>query len=122
VELQTLLSPLPIGILLGLFIGKPLGIFSFSYLAVKGGFAKLPGGVTFRAIFAVSVLCGIGFTMSMFIASLAFEFGGMEYGTLSRLGILCGSTLAAGCGYSVLRRTLRQPACDYSPVVSTIKN
>ncbi len=122
VSVQTLFDPLPIGILLGLFVGKPLGIFSISYLAVKSGIAKLPRGVTLREIFAVSVLCGIGFTMSMFIASLAFEFGGMDYGTLSRLGILCGSTLAASCGYVALRLTLRQPAWDYSPVMSTIKD
>ena len=77
VSVQTLFDPLPIGILLGLFVGKPLGIFSISYLAVKSGIAKLPRGVTLREIFAVNVLCGIGFTMSMFIASLAFEFGGM---------------------------------------------
>jgi len=83
------------GIMLGLFIGKPLGVFTISWLSVKLGVAQLPPGVNFKQIFAVSILCGIGFTMSMFIASLAFEHGGLDYGSYSRLGILVGSTLAA---------------------------
>ncbi|MGL5757352.1 Na+/H+ antiporter NhaA [Plesiomonas sp.] len=103
VSVDALTSALPLGIAAGLFLGKPLGIFSFSFLSVKLGLAKLPDGVNFRQIFAVSVLCGIGFTMSMFIASLAFEHAGMEYGVYSRLGILIGSTLAAVVGYSLLR-------------------
>ncbi len=103
VSVDALTSALPLGIAAGLFLGKPLGIFSFSFLSVKFGLAKLPDGVNFRQIFAVSVLCGIGFTMSMFIASLAFEHAGMEYGVYSRLGILIGSTLAAVIGYSLLR-------------------
>lgn len=87
---SALLNPLPMGIILGLFVGKPLGIFTISWLAVKSGIAQLPQGVNFRQIFAVSILCGIGFTMSMFIASLAFEHGGLDYGSYSRLGILVG--------------------------------
>ena len=98
--------PLPMGIILGLFVGKPLGIFTISWLAVKSGIAQLPQGVNFRQIFAVSILCGIGFTMSMFIASLAFEHGGLDYGSYSRLGILAGSTLAAVIGYIALRLSL----------------
>ncbi|WP_409421074.1 Na+/H+ antiporter NhaA [Pseudaeromonas sp. ZJS20] len=101
-----LASPLPLGIMLGLFVGKPLGIFLISLLAVWIGLAKLPPGVNFKQIFAVSVLCGIGFTMSMFIASLAFELAGVEYGVFSRLGILGGSTLAAVVGYVLLRSAL----------------
>ncbi|MGL5007427.1 MAG: Na+/H+ antiporter NhaA [Plesiomonas sp.] len=103
VSVDALTSALPLGIAAGLFLGKPLGIFLFSVLSVKFGLAKLPDGVNFRQIFAVSVLCGIGFTMSMFIASLAFEQAGMEYGIYSRLGILIGSTLAAVIGYLLLR-------------------
>jgi len=106
VGLADLASPLPLGIMLGLFVGKPLGIFLISLLAVRIGLAKLPPGVNFKQIFAVSVLCGIGFTMSMFIASLAFELAGMEYGVFSRLGILGGSTLAAVVGYALLRSAL----------------
>ena len=103
IQLSDLLSPVPMGIILGLFIGKPLGIFTISWLSVKLGIAQLPSGVNFKQIFAVSILCGIGFTMSMFIASLAFEHGGLDYGSYSRLGILVGSTLAAGVGFIALR-------------------
>lgn len=106
IGLSDMLNPLPLGIMLGLFIGKPLGVFSISWLAVKAGIARLPDGVNFRHIFAVSILCGIGFTMSMFIASLAFEHGGLDYGSYSRLGILSGSTLAAIFGYLAMRMSM----------------
>ncbi|MDM5086301.1 Na+/H+ antiporter NhaA [Aeromonas rivipollensis] len=106
IQLSDLLSPVPMGIILGLFIGKPLGIFTISWLSVKLGIAQLPNGVNFKQIFAVSILCGIGFTMSMFIASLAFEHGGLDYGSYSRLGILVGSTLAAVIGFIALRISL----------------
>nr|WP_302982197.1 Na+/H+ antiporter NhaA [Plesiomonas shigelloides] len=106
ISLDVLTSALPLGIAVALFVGKPLGIFSFSWLSVKLGLAKLPDGIYFRHIFAVSVLCGIGFTMSMFIASLAFEHAGLEYGVFSRLGILMGSTTAAVVGYCLLRMVL----------------
>ncbi|WP_429171943.1 Na+/H+ antiporter NhaA [Aeromonas rivipollensis] len=106
IQLSDLLSPVPMGIILGLFIGKPLGIFAISWLSVKLGIAQLPSGVNFKQIFAVSILCGIGFTMSMFIASLAFEHGGLDYGSYSRLGILVGSTLAAVIGFIALRISL----------------
>lgn len=106
ISLDVLTSALPLGIAVALFVGKPLGIFSFSWLSVKLGLAKLPDGIYFHHIFAVSVLCGIGFTMSMFIASLAFEHAGLEYGVFSRLGILMGSTTAAVVGYCLLRMVL----------------
>ncbi|CAH0532690.1 Na(+)/H(+) antiporter NhaA [Vibrio stylophorae] len=99
-------SMLPLGIALGLLIGKPLGIFSFSWMAVKMGVAKLPEGINFKHIFAVSVLCGIGFTMSMFISSLAFATQDEIFGTFSRLGILLGSTCSALLGYMLLSKTL----------------
>ena len=102
----SLASPVPLGIMCGLFIGKPLGISLISWLAIKLGIARLPAGCNMRHILAVSVLCGIGFTMSIFIASLAFGVDGSELATLSRLGILCGSTLAACLGYAVLRMSL----------------
>ncbi|MGY3903093.1 Na+/H+ antiporter NhaA [Aeromonas lusitana] len=114
IGLSALLSPVPLGIMLGLFVGKPLGIFTISWLAVKLGVAQLPSGVNFKQIFAVSILCGIGFTMSMFIASLAFEHGGLDYGSYSRLGILVGSTLAAVVGYLALRVSLPNREADQS--------
>lgn len=112
IGLSALLSPVPLGIMLGLFIGKPLGVFTISWLAVRLGIAQLPSGVNFRQIFAVSILCGIGFTMSMFIASLAFEHGGLDYGSYSRLGILAGSSLAALVGYLALRMSLPNREAD----------
>lgn len=106
VSLSGLTSMLPLGIALGLFIGKPLGIFSFSWIAVKAGVAKLPEGISMKHIFAVSVLCGIGFTMSIFISSLAFTGVSTEFDTYARLGILLGSTTSALLGYALLRMTL----------------
>ena len=106
VSLESLTSMLPVGIAMGLFIGKPLGIFTASYIAVKTGLAKLPDDIGLNHIFAVSVLCGIGFTMSIFISSLAFVDAPAGFNTYSRLGILLGSTVAAVMGYFLLRRVL----------------
>ncbi|MCT8648404.1 Na+/H+ antiporter NhaA [Glaesserella parasuis] len=103
--LSTLFSPLTMGVALGLLVGKTLGVFSFSFLAVKLGIAQLSEGINFKQIFAVSVLCGIGFTMSMFLAGLAF--GGDEadgqFISLARLGILIGSGISAVLGYYLLK-------------------
>ena len=110
VGLSSLNSPLTLGIALGLIIGKPLGVFVFSYLSVKLRLAKLPQGVNFAQIFAISILCGIGFTMSMFLAGLAFgETAYNSFDTLSRLGILLGSGVSAVVGYVLLRKTTAQP-------------
>ncbi|GAB2659634.1 Na+/H+ antiporter NhaA [Vibrio panuliri] len=106
VSIEGLTSMLPLGIALGLLVGKPLGIFSFSWVAVKMGIAKLPEGIDMRHIFAVSVLCGIGFTMSIFISSLAFGQTNVEFDTYARLGILMGSTTAAILGYFLLHISL----------------
>ncbi|MCT8547215.1 Na+/H+ antiporter NhaA [Glaesserella parasuis] len=104
-SLSTLFSPLTMGVALGLLVGKTLGVFSFSFLAVKLGIAQLSEGINFKQIFAVSVLCGIGFTMSMFLAGLAF--GGDEadgqFISLARLGILIGSGISAVLGYYLLK-------------------
>ncbi|GMQ46301.1 Na+/H+ antiporter NhaA [Vibrio sp. 10N] len=110
VSMSGLTSMLPLGIALGLLVGKPLGIFTFSWAAVKLGVAKLPEGVDFKQIFAVSVLCGIGFTMSIFIASLAFTGVSAEFDTYARLGILMGSTTAAVLGYFLLNLSLPKEA------------
>lgn len=106
VSLSGLTSVLPLGIATALFIGKPLGIFTFSWLSVKAGIAKLPHLIHFRHIFSVSVLCGIGFTMSIFIASLAFDSAHLELNTYAKLGILLGSTSSAILGYSLLNLLL----------------
>jgi NhaA family Na+:H+ antiporter len=106
--LDSLTSPVPVGIALGLLLGKPIGVMVFSYVAVKLRLAELPQGIGWRQIAPVSVMCGIGFTMSMFIASLAFEHGGEAYGDLARLGILLGSLFAAVIGYFWLSKVLPQ--------------
>ncbi|RDE93281.1 Na+/H+ antiporter NhaA [Aggregatibacter aphrophilus] len=106
VGFSSLSSPLTLGIMLGLIIGKPLGVFLFSYLSVKCNLAKLPQGINFQQIFAIAVLCGIGFTMSMFLAGLAFgETPHNSFDTLSRLGILLGSGVSAIVGYILLKKT-----------------
>ena len=99
--------PVPLGIVTGLFFGKQIGIILFSWLAVRLRLARLGEGVQWRQLYAVSLLCGIGFTMSFFIASLAFEQGGEAYFGLERLGILGGSLIAGIVGYFALRVALR---------------
>ncbi|HEC8330421.1 MULTISPECIES: Na+/H+ antiporter NhaA [Providencia] len=106
ITFDGLLSPLPLGVAAGLVLGKPIGIFLFSWISVKLGFAKLPESINLKQVFAVSVLCGIGFTMSIFITGLAFDGIDEVYSTYSRLGILIGSTVAAVLGYFMLRVVL----------------
>lgn len=104
--LGSFLQPVSLGIALGLFIGNQVGIFGFTWLAVKFGLAKLPESVRWIHMYGVSFVCGIGFTMSLFIGSLAFEHAGTGYGTIVRLGILTGSILSALFGYMILRLSL----------------
>lgn len=107
ITLRDVFSPEPSGIILGLLIGKPLGITLFCWLAVKLRLAVLPDGTTIRDIMAIGVLCGIGFTMSIFISSLAFDSAHEQLVTFSKLGILTGSVLSAVIGYTLLRIKLR---------------
>jgi NhaA family Na+:H+ antiporter len=106
-SLKDTLHPVPLGIVAGLFLGKQIGIVALSWLATRLRLASLPEGVGWWQLHGTALLCGIGFTMSLFIASLAFEQGGATgYLRLERLGILIG-TLASGlCGYLVLRASL----------------
>jgi NhaA family Na+:H+ antiporter len=101
--LDTLFEPVPLGILAGLFVGKQIGIFGATWLAVKSGIARLPTGARWIDIYGVAVLGGIGFTMGLFVGSLAFEHGAEGYIALDRLGILVGSLLSMVWGYGVLR-------------------
>jgi len=103
----SLASMLPLGIIAGLFIGKPLGITLTSWLALRLKLAKLPHGTAFNQIMAVGVLCGIGFTMSIFITTLAFAELEPELVGLAKLGILLGSLLSAVVGYVLLRSRLK---------------
>ncbi|BES83446.1 Na(+)/H(+) antiporter NhaA [Pectobacterium araliae] len=106
IVLEKLFSPLSLGIATGLLMGKPLGITLFSWLIIRLGYARLPAGVRFNQIMAVSVLCGIGFTMSIFITLLAFSGGDAELITYAKLGILLASGLAALLGYLALHGVL----------------
>ena len=106
VGLATLIAPVPLGIAAGLLVGKTIGVFAASCLVVQLGFARLPEGADWRAMFGVAVLCGIGFTMSLFIAGLAFEGAGSEYVVQTRLGVLLGSLAAAVIGLTILRAVL----------------
>ena len=101
--LEALFAPIPLGIAAGLFLGNQLGIFSVCWVAIKLGLVELPNKVSWLQLYGVSVLCGIGFTMSLFISSLAFEQVGSDFVTNDRLGILLGSAISAVSGYLILR-------------------
>ena len=107
ISAAQLLHPVSLGIICGLFVGKQLGIMAACWLAARFGLAALPRDVGWGLLYGVSLLCGIGFTMSFFIASLAFEAGGGGYQGLERIGILAGSLIAGAAGYLVLRLQLR---------------
>lgn len=102
-SLADLTHPVTMGVVSGLLIGKPLGILFFVALAVGFRFARLPQDVTWLQIVAVSFACGIGFTMSLFIAGLAFQHGSGEYFGLDRLGVLVGSILSAFAAFALFQ-------------------
>ena len=110
VTLATALAPVPLGIAAGQFAGKTIGVFVFSWVAIRLGIARMPEGADWASMLGVAMLCGIGFTMSLFIASLAFDQGGPAYEVATRIGILGGSVVSALCGYLVLRAVLRPSA------------
>jgi NhaA family Na+:H+ antiporter len=101
-ELGALFAPLPLGIAAGLFVGKQIGIFGAVWLSVKFGLATQLRGATWLQIYGVSVLCGIGFTMSLFIGVLAFP-GAPALIEEAKIGVILGSALSALVGYTVLR-------------------
>lgn len=100
ITLDTFMDPITVGIILGLFVGKQLGVFVFTYLARLVGICKLPNGVTWLHFYGLSLLTGIGFTMSLFIGTLAFNH--VENITAVRLGVLTGSLLSAVVGIAIL--------------------
>ncbi len=101
VSFSDLAQPLPLGIAAGLVLGKQIGVFSATWIAVKTGLARLPEGVDWRHIYGVACLTGVGFTMSLFIGSLAF--GADETMNAVRLGVISGSVVSGVLGYVVLR-------------------
>jgi len=106
VTLEQISHGVPMGIALGLFFGKQLGIFGLCWLAIKLKFTSLPSGMNWMGLYGTSALCGIGFTMSLFIGSLAFEETGVNLLFDERLGIILGSLLSGVVGYFVLRKSL----------------
>jgi len=101
VTLDKLFGPIPLGIMLGLFVGKPIGVFLFTYLAVRLGLGEKPEGSNWMQIVGVGWVAGIGFTMSLFIGMLAFPEP--AYAADIRLGVLCGSIASAIAGYIVIK-------------------
>jgi len=96
-----------LGIALGLFLGKQIGVFCLSWIAVKLGLAKLPTGATWPQVYGIACLTGVGFTMSLFIGTLAFE--GDETLNAVRLGVLMGSIASGVLGFTLLRLFCKAP-------------
>jgi NhaA family Na+:H+ antiporter len=114
---SRLLNSVPIGIALGLFLGKPIGVMAFAWIAIRFRLATLPVGVNWQQLLGVAFLCGIGFTMSLFLGSLAFQEGGAGYSRADRLGIILGSVASGLVGYLILRNSL--PEIKESPSVKS---
>jgi len=100
-SLSSLLLPVPLGILLGLFVGKQVGVMIFSFIAVKTGMAQMPDNSSWLSLYGVSVLTGIGFTMSLFVGNLAFTEN-IQYIDGVKIGVLAGSLLSTLFGYFIL--------------------
>lgn len=103
--LAILVQPVTLGVAAGLFLGKQIGIFGITWAAVRLGWAQLPPDISWRALYGVSLLCGIGFTISLFIGALAFGDPGLQ--DAAKLGVLAGSLLSGLAGMLVLGRALR---------------
>ena len=103
----SFLSPVPLGILLGLFLGKQLGVFMFSYISIKLGYAQMPSNSTWLSLYGVGILTGIGFTMSLFVGNLAFVEN-VQYLDGVKIGVLSGSLLSTLFGYLLLKIVLKK--------------
>jgi len=115
--LSHMLDPLPLGIALGLFFGKQIGVFGFTYLASSTGIIKRPTGTNWMQFYGVSMLCGIGFTMSLFIGNLAFDSALLE--TETRIGVMSGSLASALVGCLILHLSLPKKAKAAQPAGAT---
>ncbi|MGJ8691425.1 MAG: Na+/H+ antiporter NhaA [Thalassotalea sp.] len=107
-SLDELVTPVSIGIVGGLFIGKQLGIFMACFLAIKLKLCQLPKDATWTQLYGVCLLCGVGFTMSLFIGSLAFEEQGLAYQTQVKVGVLVGSLISAIAGAWLIRKSSKK--------------
>ena len=112
VGVDQLFDDVPLGIALGLFAGKQIGIFGLCWLAVKLNLARLPQGMSWPSLYGTAALCGIGFTMSLFIGSLAFEETGVNLLFDERLGIILGSLASGLLGFLILRKSLGPAPAD----------
>ncbi|MDH0732290.1 Na+/H+ antiporter NhaA [Pseudomonas sichuanensis] len=110
VTLESFTHPVPMGITLGLLAGKTVGVFGLTWLAVKLRLAALPAEANWGQVLGVAILCGIGFTMSLFVGSLAFVPGSSDYAGMDRMGILTGSFFAAVVGYLITAMASRKTA------------
>ncbi|MBX8542343.1 Na+/H+ antiporter NhaA [Pseudomonas cichorii] len=108
ISADNLLDPVPLGVALGLFVGKQIGVFLAAWLAIRAGFAVLPQGSNWVQLYGVALLCGIGFTMSLFIGNLAFP-GAAHLVDEVKIGVLMGSGLAAIAGVLLLRSRFSRP-------------
>jgi NhaA family Na+:H+ antiporter len=108
ISMDKLALGVPMGIALGLFVGKQIGIFGFCWMAIKLGWTALPKGMSLVGLYATAALCGIGFTMSLFIGSLAFEDNGVHLLLDVRLGIILGSLLSGVLGFFLMRYHLNR--------------
>jgi Na+:H+ antiporter, NhaA family len=108
VQLKNLSDAVPLGIVLGLVIGKQIGVFGTAYALLKFKLVRMPDGLNYMRLWGLSMLCGIGFTMSLFIGSLAFEEQGELLQASYRLGILLASVIAASIAFIFLRWQLKK--------------
>jgi NhaA family Na+:H+ antiporter len=113
IGLREVIAPLPLGIALGLFLGKQIGIFGSIRIAIACGIAQRPAGASWAQTYGVALMCGIGFTMSLFIGGLAFT--DPLLGDEMKIGVLGGSLLSAICGYAVLRMSAGTSPNDRKP-------
>ncbi len=114
-DAATLFGPVPLGIAFGLFLGKQLGVFAFAWATIRTGLADLPANATWAQLYGVALLCGIGFTMSLFIGLLAFP-ASPELADATKVGVLAGS-LAAAIGGALLLRIAKPERCVKPPAV-----
>ena len=112
VGMEQVMHGVPLGITLGLFLGKQIGVFGMCWIAIKLKLTDMPEGMNWVSMYGTGILCGIGFTMSLFIGSLAFESTGVDRIFDERLGILIGSLLSGIFGYLLLRFNLKTEVKD----------
>jgi Na+:H+ antiporter, NhaA family len=107
IGINDILHPVPLGIASGLFFGKQIGVFGFCWVGIKLKLTELPKGMSLSSLYGTAALCGIGYTMSLFIGSLAFEETGINHILDERVGIIIGSIASGLVGYFILKMTLK---------------